>query len=1441
MRELSSRLQSKVTVGSIDYGLFDVISINDLYVEDLNRDTLLHVGKTNAHFSFWKLFRGKIKVTSVEFDHLYGNLVVDSAGHSNLDFVIDAFKKPEKKEPSEVEYMIDRLKIKNSSFNYSNYKQIRQIPEGVFNGNKMKLSRINADISLDLLDNDSLSARINSLNAVEQTGLVVTDVNSRIMGSRKGVRIPYFDLHLPNSLLQFGDISLRYDSLADLKHFTDKVRWNAPINTSEIALSDLSAFVPEFKNMKGKATIKGLISGRISSLRFQQMEIKYGKTFEMNADLDINGLPRIGDAFIYGQINKLSIGKNDLQDFISDISRKPFVLPKELNRLGIVKYTGNITGFLSNLVAYGNLTTNLGSISTDILLQLENNFKELKYNGTIKSKSFQLGKLVDNKQLGKVAFNVNTKGFKKENTPVQGTVKATVPELQFNNYAYRDIRFNGKYDGNGFDGKVDVEDENINAHFNGVIDMTRKLPVFVFDLTVKNTNLNALKLTDKYPGALLSFTGKTNMVGNSLDNINGYVEFDSINFTNRNKTLSVDKIQFMSRIGANDTRFLITSDFVNGTLSGNFKYSNIVPTVNRIISSYLPAFANGTSREEKYPDHIDVDLKIANTEDISDVFELPYKIQGVSTVKGYIDVRTNRVDLTGDIPLVQFGKRQVENISMRINNPKKQLQLTTRAQVEEKGGNVSFYLLASASNDSVATQLGWQNTNRITNAGEIQTSTLFSKQNGRIAANISIFPTQVIIADSVWDIHRSRIEFHTDSSIYVRDFRFDNEKQFVHINGKASHNQQDSMMLRMNDINLDFLLNNVLSLKGIQIGGHATGSVALRNLLVQPIYEANLFVKDVMLNKKLIGNANLYSTWDNENSHVLANGIFTNNQKDTLALADGVYVPKNDSLDFMIRARKISIEFLTPYLETVLQDIKGTASGDVRMFGPSKILGFEGDILTKNVQVSLGILNTTYFLSDSVHLTRKSIEFRNATIYDQERNPGTVSGLLTHNGIFKEMEYNMNLRGRNLLAMNTTAEHNDYFFGKAYANGTVRIFGDEKEANIVVNAVSQPNTKCFVQMGGASKASDNSFINFVSKTKKEAEPVQTAAASNFNVKVNLQVEVTPEADMELIVDPKGGDMITARGSGNLRVEFDSFSDIKLFGTYMINNGYYLFTMQNVIRKEFKIDQGSSISWTGSPFNAQVDIRALYPLSVSLKDLAGSQLGDKDNMRATVPVNCVLELSDNLMKPDIKFDLELPQSDESVKQLVRNIVNTDEMMTRQILYLLVFNKFYTPDYMRTGNSNTNFASNEGLSFFTSTVSAQLNNWLKQAFNNVTVGIDYQQSGEVDGGEYQAQILYQPNNRIVVNGNLGYRNDNLSSSTNRFIGDVDFEYLLNESGKLRFKAYNHTVDRYYYQGTSKLSQGVGFIYKEDFNSMDDLFKYYWGLIGGNKKKTQNGANE
>lgn len=1438
---LSEKLETEVSIGDIDYHLFNTFSFNNLYVEDLQKDTLLFVKKGYADFDFWGFFKGKFVFNDILLDSFLGNLVIDTTGVSNLDFVIKAFQKPDKTKKSvPVEFNFKDIQIINSSFKLFNLQRNAHEDSTRFDGNRMIFSNINSDISVDYLKGDSLAATINSFSAREKSGLTIEHLKTQINGFKTGFQFPYLNVKLPNSLIAMDSVRMNYDSIANLKDIMDKVRWKANLNPSNVVLKDLAAFIPNFSSMSDPVNVQGKINGRISSFRLNDFEMHYKNSIALKANVDLNGIPDIDETFIYADIKDFRVNKSEAQDFVSKLTKRPFVLPKELTKLGTVKYNGNISGFFSNLVAYGNITTDVGSLKTDILLKLDNKMRDVHYNGTIQSNSFQLGRLLANDMLGKTAFRINTKGSKLHNRSIQGTVTGSIPEIYLNKYTYQNIKVDGGYDGSGFDGFMQIDDPNLTADFNGVVDLTKKLPVFNFDLLVNHADLHALKLTEKYEGSALSFRGNTSMVGNSLDNLNGFLLVDSIRFANAGKELVMEQLLFESKVDNGNSRFSVTSDLINGYFDGAFKYSNIPGIVANVVQTYLPSLSGKNIVKKQQlggtGNYIDINLTVSDTKLISDVLELPVTLDGLTTINGVVDDANNALNLNVATPYLSFGRRTIQNVLLDFDNKENHLNLIARGNYIQRNVNLDFNMKAKAANDSLYTQFGWNNHDSIVNAGELQFNTKFKKENNLTSAMVTFLPTQIILFDSIWDVHSSQVAFNPDTTFDIRNFTVQNKQQYIMIDGIASKKPTDLVQVEMNDIDLGFIMG-LLNLKPISINGKTTGTANLYGILKQPAFEANLFVKDALLNEAPVGNAYVYSGWDNTNNELLISGTFLEGN-DTVALANGFYSLKNDSIDLIYDADKLNLGFLQRYLKTIVQDLDAKGTGTVRMYGKTKDIRFDGSVLVTDASLKVGVLNTTYSFADSIYMTDESIRFKNIKIYDEDKNQGLLNGLITHDGSFKNMDFDVKINARNMMALNTKPTDNDFFYGKAYATGNVHIFGNENAVYIDVNAASDPKTKMYISVGGADAINENDFITFVSRDTTVTAATKPMEKPKANLNLTLLLDVTPEADIQLNINPQSGDMITANGNGNLRLEYDANNNLKLYGGYTIERGNYLFTLQNLLRKQFKIDQGSSITWSGNPERARLDIRAIHSLTASLYDLMSSDILTSTD-RTSVPVEAILYLTDELTQPTIKFDINLPTSDETLKMQVRNLMNTEEMMNRQMVYLLLFGKFYTPDYNR---SAPDFASSTstGISFLTSTLSGQLNNWLSQISSNISLGVNYRSSGygSTVSQEYEGEIMFQPNNRFIINGNIGYRDDNLAK--NKIIGDVDIEYLLTENSKWRLKAYNHTVDRYSLRAAPFI-QGVGIMYKENFNNWGDLWKNYMKIFKSSDNKTENDSSE
>ena len=1426
-RELSEKLGTNVSIGGAYYKFFSNISLNEVYIQSLENDTLAYIGDAQMRFSFLKLFKNKFVVRSLDIDNLYTNLKVDSTG-TNFDFIIKAFGKPKTETKSSNFILnINNLEIKNSALDFKNFtKQNNEQNDNdnVFNPNNLKISEINTKISFDLWNVDSICAQIQNFSAKEHSGLNINDLTTTIALGKKNITMDFLKIKLPNSNIDFGKTELKYDSISDFQDFSNKILLNIPIEKSQIACNDFSSFVPYFHNIKEQFNFSGNITGTVSNLTLQHFTFNYGNNTHFVANIETNGLPNIAETFIYSDIEQFSSSVGDMQDLVANFSGSPLILPA---KLGKVIYKGNISGFLSNLVVYGALQTGAGNVQTDILLKFSNQLQNLQYSGHIFSNNLQLGEIINNQQVGNIAFDITTTGVKLQNGGLSGMIDGKIIEFDFNKYLYKNLQLVGNYDNRGFEGKATIEEENIKANFEGKIDLTdSKMPIFNFLLNVKDLNLHNLNLYDKYPNSILSFNASTNVSGNSLDNLNGFVNLDSIIFTNKDKILNINEITITSSTNEGYKNIVLNSDFVNGHLEGNFSYNTINQTFSNILDKYLPALVSSENVKQKpTQNQLKMDLTFSNLDKITDAFELPFSFSGDGILNGEIDDKSNVFTLTGAIPSFVYKKQQGENLQFTLNNKNGQiLHLSATADIKNsKGQTVNMVFNTDAANDVLNSDLNWSKDANTTSNGKnnhINLSAQLAQINGALTVDANIKSAQISIADSLWNIKASSIAWTDDKKLKINNFQMQNDKQYLSINGVASASVADKIDIKINNMNLGSILN-LLKFDAVAFDGTPTGTIEVSSVFSKPIFVANLSVPNATMNKMPIGDAQLFSTFDQTNNSIVIDGTFLKQSTDTLIVAKGNYFLKKDSLDLFFDTRGVGLSFLNPFFQNVVKNVDGEGFGNLHLFGVPRAYGFNGDIFVKNGTATVTLLNTTYTFNDTVHLRPKSLYINKLNIYDNENNQAFASGEMTHGGLFQHPVFDFTIQAKNMLALDTHANDNEYFFGKVYADGTVQIKGNERVADFNINAVSKPRSKLYIRMQNTNTATDNSFIRFVD----HSQPVDTQVVvppSNLQMlsRVNMQVEVTPDAEVELIVDPKSGDLINATGNGDLRLEFDSRSnDMKLFGTYTISNGYYLFSLQNVIRKEFKINSGSSMTWSGNIRNAIVNILAIYSLSASLRDLVDESQGE--NMRTNVPVNCVLQLTDNLMSPTITLDLELPQSDATSQQIVKNVVNTQEMMNREIVSLLLMGRFYQPEYLNTASqSNT---GNDALSFAAATFNGLISRILQSNELSVGLSTNYTEQSQ----EYKAAINFQPNSRLIFNGNFGYQNDVLSNNGTRFITDFDLDYKLTENGKVLFKVYNHTVDRL---GSPKQSQGVGLGYREEFSSVSEMLNFYWKKLTG-----------
>lgn len=1423
--ELKKVLNTELSIGRIDIGLLNRIIVDDVLLKDQAGKEMLKVTRLSAKFDILPLFNGKIAISSVQLFGFNINLNKSTPeAKPNFQFVLDAFaSKDTIKKESNLDLRINSVLIRRGKLTYD----VLSEPEtpGKFNAKHVKVQNIIANISLKVLRKDSVNAYIKRLSLEEHSGLDLQKLSLKVLGNTKRTKIENFTVALPNTMLQMDTISFNYDSLGAFKNLAQDVHFKGKMLPSYVTLKDISCFVPVLGNFADRLDLDLEFDGTVDQLNCPRLQVSVDDNILIRGDVAFQDLSNTADAYVYGKLSRCDLNRAGVDFVIRNLAKDYSGTPGILKRLGDVSFRGEVSGYFNDLVTYGVVQTSIGSVRTDVKLSSNKEKAYFSYSGSVKTADLELGELLDNANVGSINFNLDVKGMHYEHQLPNISMKGLITSVEYSKYNYENIELDGEYKKGGFDGKVSLNDPNGKVLLNGSFNLAQKIPTFNFRADVRNLRPNALNLTQKYEDSEFSLKVDANFTGNSIDNMIGDINVDSIAFRAPEKDFFMKNINVTAtQNGDGEKQLAFNSEFVTAVVKGKYSYQTIPLSVIKTVERYIPSLLS-INKKKKEPDNdFSFDVHVYNTNVLTEVFDIPLTVYTHSTIKGYFNDKAHKLRIEGYFPSFKYKDNWFESGMILCENPSDQIKCRVRASNHMKKGSVlNLSVDATAQNDILNTSINWGNDSQVTYSGKFSAVTNFFKTAGEhpiLQANIEVQPTQVILNDSTWNIHPSRIAIDS-GRVFIDNFLFNHKDQYLRINGKLTKNIEDTVKVDLKDINLSYVFD-IVQFHAVDFDGMASGTATANGVMKSPEMNAKLFVKNFSLNQGLLGDMNIYGTWDKEVEGISLDADMKE-EGISHTVVKGYVSPKRKGLDLHIGADSTNIAFLQRFMKSVASNVHGRANGHVRLFGGFKSLNLDGAVYA-DAGFKIDVLNAAFLLKDSVRLIPDNIQFRNARVYDTEGHEGSVNGDLFHHNL-KDLSYRFQMNANNMLVFNTKEDPDLPFYGTVYGTGNVVLNGSSEGLNVDVAMTTNRKTNFVYMVGGTSSATSNQFIKFIDKTPKRQtrdsiplledihKPVEEPDIP-MDIRLNILVDATPDATMKIVMDPIAGDYIGGRGNGNIRIDFYNKGDVKMFGSYTITQGVYKFSLQEVIRKDFIINSGSTITFNGEPFDANLDIRAVYTVnSASLSDL-----GINFNQQNNVKVNCLMDLTGNLLKPNVNFDIELPNDNEEIKNAVKSAISTDEQMNMQILYLLGIGKFYTYDYNNNGQS-----SNAMSSVLSSTISGQLNNMLSQAINssnwnfgtNLSTGDKGWTDMEIEG-ILSGQLL---NNRLLINGNFGYR-DNPTANTN-FVGDFDIEYLLTKAGDIRLKAYNQTNDRYFTK-TTLTTQGVGIIYKKDFNTWKELFR-------------------
>lgn len=1435
--KLSEILETEVVIGKINMGLFNRIIIDDLLLNDRSGQEMLKVSRLSAKFSIFPLLKGQISISNVQ---LFGfNVALNKPSPDadpNFKFVIDAFSSKDSiQKETNLDLRINSLLIRRGKLAYDVLSE-DETP-GKFNPKHIKLYNIIGNISLKALNNDSINAQIKRFSVDEQSGLELKKLSLKLLGNDQHMAIENFEVDLPGTSLRMDTIRMHYDSLEAFNNFITGVEFSFKMLPSYVTLQDISPFVPALANFKEKVDLELDANGTINQLNVPRMIVSAGGNLRIRGDVTFQDLSEPSNAFIFGNLSYLSINREGIAFLTRNFSDNYKETPKLLKNLGDVSFRGEISGYFTDLVTYGVCRTDLGTMNVDVKLTSDKSKGLFSYSGRLKTDEFELGKWLDSNKWGKTSFNLNIATSYYDNRRYPTVImKGLVSSLEYSDYAYENITLDGEYKSGGFKGKVALDDANGSVLLNGSFNLNEKTPTFDFLASIKNVRPHDLNLTSKYKDSSFSLSLRANFVGGSIDEMIGTIDVDSIQYETPDQSYNIKDIRLVANREYGKNKLVLRSEFLSADIEGNYSYRTLPQSIVNMARRYLPSLFVAPKTVVETNNNLNFDIHIFNSEILPAIFDIPLNIYSHSTFKGYLNEQTNRMRLEGYFPRFNYGNIFVESGMILLENPSDHLRGRVRFSNLRKQGAVNISLDAQAENDVLTTRLNWGNSATTTYSGHFLAETNFSRtedEKKSLNTVVDIKPTNVILNDTIWKINPSQIVADSEK-IHIDNFFFGHPDQYLRINGYASQHATDTVKVDLKDINIGYVFD-IVNLKSVDFKGAASGIVYASGLLKEPVMNTRLFVRDFSFNDGVFGDMNVYGEWNQKEEGIYVDADIREDDVASIDVKGYIYPLKPKSgLDLDIRPKSANLKFLEFYVKSIMSDIKGRASGRIHLYGPFSALNLEGSARA-DAAFKVNTLETYFLLEDSVHFVPERMSIQNALISDLEGHSGRVTGQIQHKH-FKDMAYRLEMNAANMLVMNTTEDPDVPFYGKVYGTGNAVLSGSDLGLRVDAALNTNRNTNFVYTMASAASAASNQFIKFVDKTPNinlqdsiqmlsEFEQAQRRMEEEdkveLDVHLNFLIDVTPDATVKVIMDPTSDDNISARGSGSIRLEFYNKGDVKMFGSYDIAQGVYKFSLQEVIRKDFLIKEGSSVQFSGNPFDGIMDIQAAYTVnSASLSDLVPDEILSDKAINRNVRVNCLMNLSGSLFKPMVKLDIELPNVSSETENLVRNYIRTDEDTNMQMLYLLAIGKFYTPDYV----ASTTTQSNMMTSVLSSTLSGQLNRILSQMIDNnnwmIGTNLSTGERGWTDvevEGILSGQLL---NNRLLINGNFGYR-ENALANTN-FVGDFEAEWLLTRAGDIRLKAYNETNDQYYTR-SNLTTQGIGVVYRKDFDTWKNLL--FW----------------
>ena len=1459
---LTAKAGVRASIDAISISALSRVNIEGLYIEDLDGDTLLYASTASAVIDRNALFaKRELKPADVKVDGA-SMRVVSKKASSNIDELIRHIESllPAQESKDVPPFEISGIELTNSRFRLYSPTQYRPQRSGV-NYADMDIAIERAECPRLVIEDGVVEMELDNMHFADKSGAVVD--YGRIGVLTVGLRELTFDdiyLKTMGSTVDVPRLAFDFEDWRDWNEFETLIKMYLKAENSTLTPQGLMAFVPDFfsvgttvRNFEG--SYDGVLQDFWIDARGVLDLLGYVKVSGR-----VVGVMDIATTTFEVDHLRLNTTTAEAGQIYSNITSAP--LPES-----IARWTDKFEQLAIELSGGGSMShqdfdlavaTDKGDLAVVGSAQVMSK-QGVAFNGVIEAKQVELGRVLDVEGLGAISGRVDGELLVAEDYfDTRGSV--VVDRVAYGGYEYRDIRLDGGYVGEVLKATLTSADPNMALNLEAECDMSWLVPNYSFVLGVERADFAAVGLSGSNPVSRLSCSIEATGEGASLDELEARAMVNNLLYYSKADTLSTELINIVANNTAEGQHALsLYSPLVDLEYRSKASYNNVIDYFGKRVIAKLPLVKNKAEGEMK-SEEVSERGSLAMAEDFSTL------MLNIKSDESLLSVFVPGVSVAPDSSLRMEFAPSVDELQMQVDCGYFEMndlfasevmidgtavgnRVEMRAEAEQLlalGANFPQFVASAdcTGGEKIGAAVSFDNSESKISAHLEVNGSVGRDAEGAVMAEASVDDSWLKLHDQLWEVGAQRLYYVKDYAV-IKDFAVLSGLRRLYVDGEIGSRNDQSLKVELYDLPLGEIVGLLADMESVSC--RADGSLMLSAATSNPFGNGRIDLTDINFNGVDVEPLYL-NVGKVQAANVVALGLINRDRRSSLANVS--YNLKNKEFDASVTINEIELSLADALLGDVVSGVEGMAAVDLDVVGGGeRKLTIDGRVGVESLKAKVGFTGVEYQSAPfELNFVNNRGELADVVLRDGENNTALLNGFVDMSG--SELAYGLHLMPNNLMVIDLSAEAQSPFYGNVYASGAVSLSSAGNSTNIEAALTTGDGSVFCLPLQGNSDFAGADFVQFVSAAEQNGQDENDIVATRKlqfegksrkvsvpkNTNIDAQLRVGTNTELRLIVDQATDNVLVARGEADMNITLDSRKEgVEIRGDYQIAEGVYNFNFQNIISKQFDINQGSYIRWNGSPLDATLDVAATYKLKTSLAPLLGNEVG---SARSSTPVECIVNLGGKLSAIDLSFDINVPTANAEYQSILSSYFSSQEMMATQFVYLLALGSFYSDSSSSTqGTSPTTAGTAIGLDFLATQVSKLMSNdsyKFKLKYNAID---DTSSSYGVD---FQTEII---DDRLLLeleaNVDTGTYYQTINPDQSQLSGGGSLTLLLDKAGDFILKGFSRTIDRFD-ENQGLQENGVGLYYRRSFDKFSDLWHKKAKKAESNSEKSTTFAN-